>query len=156
MQLPPFQSLIDAHAAGLHRFLAGLVGRDQADDCLQETLLAALRAYPELRLADNLRAWLYTIARRKAIDTLRRDGRVIVDRKLVEAALHTIDGHEPVDHGLWGAVQELPPKQRAAVVHRFVADRPYREIATLMATSEESARRSVHEGLKKLRTRIDR
>jgi DNA-directed RNA polymerase specialized sigma24 family protein len=32
----------------------------------------------------------------------------------------------------------------------------YREIASRMTSSEEAARRNVHEGLKKLRTRIDR
>jgi RNA polymerase sigma factor (sigma-70 family) len=156
VQLPPFQSLIDAHAAGLHRLLRRLVGPDQADDCLQETLLAALRAYPELRRADNLRAWLYTIARRKAIDTLRQGGRAIVDQRLVEAASGKTDGHLFVDDGLWEVVRELPDRQRTALVHRYVEDLPYREIASRMACSEEAARRSVHEGLKKLRMRIER
>jgi RNA polymerase sigma factor (sigma-70 family) len=48
-------------------------------------------------------------------------------------------------------VRSLPPKQRAAVVHRFVADLPYREIGRVMGTTEEAARRSVHEGVRKLR-----
>src|SRR3546814_4446005 len=42
-----------------------------AEDCLQDTLIAALRAYPRLRHRDNLRAWLYTIAHRKATDVIR-------------------------------------------------------------------------------------
>ena len=62
VDLPPFQQLVEAHGPELHRFLVASVGRDQAEDCLQETLLSALRAYPRLRHADNLRAWLYTIA----------------------------------------------------------------------------------------------
>src|SRR6266581_1155575 len=75
VHLPPFQALIDAHAAELHRFLAASVGPDRAEDCLQETFLSALRAYPRLRHADNLRAWLYTIAQRKATDAVRVLGR---------------------------------------------------------------------------------
>ena len=40
----------------------------------------------------------------------------------------------------------LPDKQRTAVALRFVADAAYAEIATVMDTSEQAARRNVHEG----------
>ena len=48
---------------------------------------------------------------------------------------------------------ELPDKQRAAVALRFAADLRYREVAAAMQTTEEAARRNVHEGLRKLRER---
>jgi DNA-directed RNA polymerase specialized sigma24 family protein len=48
-------------------------------------------------------------------------------------------------------VRALPDKQRTAVALRFVADAAYAEISAVMGTSEEAARRSVHEGLKRLR-----
>jgi RNA polymerase sigma factor (sigma-70 family) len=70
--LPPFQQLLDAYALDVHRFLLALVGPHEADDCYQETWLAALRAYPRLRDAANLRGWVLTIAHRKAIDHSRR------------------------------------------------------------------------------------
>lgn len=154
MHLPPFESLIEAHAAELHRFLCASIGPVEADDCLQDTLLAALRHYPRLRDATNLRAWLYTIAQRKATDLVRRTRR----RPTAE-----LDGHEPRvephvfgDDGLWAAVRELPPKQRAAVVHRFVFDLAYAEVGVRMATTEEAARRNVHEGITKLRRMVNR
>ena len=49
-------------------FLIAAVGPQEAEDCFQETFLAALRAYPRLDDARNLRGWLLTIAHRKAID----------------------------------------------------------------------------------------
>lgn len=157
--LPPFQALIDAHAAELHRFLVVAVGPDRAEDCLQETLLSALRAYPRLRHADNLRAWLYTIAHRKATDAVRR----IVRRPppgdlaaLPGAAEPSVPAHEPADDGLWRAVRALPAKQKTAVVHRFVFDLDYRAIAERMATSEEAARQNVSAGLRRLRKEMDR
>jgi RNA polymerase sigma-70 factor (ECF subfamily) len=52
---------------------------------------------------------------------------------------------------LWRAVTDLPTKQRAAVLLRFAGDLAYREIGAATATTEEAARRNVHEGLKKLR-----
>src|SRR5579884_2474442 len=75
VRLPPFQTLLDTHGRDVHRFLVASVGRLDADDCYQETWLAALRAYPALRDASNLRGWLFTIAHRKAIDHIRSRGR---------------------------------------------------------------------------------
>ena len=45
----------------------------------------------------------------------------------------------------------LPPKQRSAVLLRYLLDAEYPTIATAMGTSEPAARRNVHEGLKRLR-----
>lgn len=158
VRLPPFQTLVDAHAGEIHRFLVASVGPAAAEDCLQETLLAALRAYPRLRDASNLRAWLYTIAQHKATDAVRRQQRHPT-RGLDEvepAALGTADEHEPSDDGLWLRVRALPPKQRAAVVHRFVFDLDYKEIGARLGCSQEAARQSVATGLRRLRMEVDR
>ena len=150
MRLPPFQKLIDAHGRDVHRLLISLVGREDADDCYQETWLAALRAYPRLRDARNLRSWLLTIAHRKAIDHLRARRRVpALVGELPDRAAPP--GAEPADEALWRRVRELPDKQRTALALRYVADASYTEISVVMQTSQEAARRSVHEGLKRLR-----
>jgi RNA polymerase sigma factor (sigma-70 family) len=149
VQLPPFESLVDAHAHELHRFLTGLVGPTEAEDCLQETFMSALRAYPRLRHHDNLRAWLYTIAQRKATDAVRyRSRRPTRDLDGVEPAVPAV---EPGDEAIWLTVRALPPKQRTAIVHRFVLDLAYAEIGSRMGTSEEAARQNVSAGLRRLR-----
>lgn len=153
MHLPPFEALIDAHAAELHRFLVGCVGRADADDCLQETLIAALRAYPRLQHGDNLRAWLYVIAQRKAADVARRAARRPT-RPLDGAEPEPLPAPEATDDALWGSVRMLPPRQRAAVVQRFVLDLAYADIASRMGTSEEAARQNVHAGLRRLRREV--
>lgn len=153
VHLPPFETLIDAHARELHRFLVGLVGPAEAEDCLQETYMSALRAYPRLRHGDNLRAWLYTIAQRKATDAVRR---------VMRRPTRDLDGidpvaspaPEPVDDGLWRTVRSLPAKQRAAIVHRFQLDLAYAEIGIRMGTSEEAARQNVSAGLRRLRREV--
>jgi RNA polymerase sigma factor (sigma-70 family) len=150
VNLPPFQRLLDAHGRDVHRFLVATVGRAEADDCYQETWLAALRAYPGLREDSNLRSWVFTVAHRKAIDHLRRRRRQAVPVASVPET-PTASGGEPPDAELWSRVRELPPKQRTALALRYVADAPYEEIATVMETSEEAARRNVHEALKRLR-----
>ncbi|HEY3728357.1 MAG TPA: RNA polymerase sigma factor [Solirubrobacteraceae bacterium] len=154
VRLPPFQALLDAHSRDVHRFLIAQVGSGDADDCYQETWLAALRAYPQLRDASNLRSWILTIAHRKAIDHVRARGRRAVP--VAEVADAEPDPAStgpslPGDDGLWAQVAALPDKQRTAVALRFVADAAYAEIATIMDTSEEAARRNVYEGLTRLR-----
>jgi RNA polymerase sigma factor (sigma-70 family) len=155
--LPPFQAVLDEYASDVLALLRGAVGRDGADDCFQETFLAALRAYPELKDGRNLRGWLLTIAHRKAIDHHRARGRrplpVAAVEEVVEASEPGLDGRLR-DDALWGAVAALPPKQRAAVALRFGSDLPHSEIAAALGCSPEAARRSLHEGLKKLREEL--
>jgi RNA polymerase sigma factor (sigma-70 family) len=152
--LPPFQRLLDQHGRDLHRFLTAMVGPVDADDCFQDTCLAALRAYPRLRNASNLRSWLLTIGHHKAIDTLRARARLAIPvGKLPEPASQPI---APVDDGLWDSVRALPDKQRTALALRYVVDAPYTEISAVMETTEDAARRNVHEAIKRLRLEYQR
>jgi RNA polymerase sigma factor (sigma-70 family) len=152
VRLPPFQSFLDEHREHVYRFLVASVGRQEADDCFQETLLSALRAYPDLRRNSNLRAWVLTIAHRKALDSHRsRRRRAVPVPEIADRPAGTVpeDGYD--DGALWEAVRRLPGKQRAAIVLRFANDLDHHEIGRILGCSDEAARRNVHEGLKKLR-----
>ena len=148
MILPPFHKLVDEHARPLHRFLCGMVGPVAADDCLQETLLAALRAYDGLSHDRNLKGWLFTIAHRKGIDHVRRYAREIPSPSPPDRASppQTIR-----DTDLWDRVSRLPTKQRTAVTLRYLGDLPYADIASVMSISEPAARQNVRAGLASLR-----
>jgi RNA polymerase sigma factor (sigma-70 family) len=153
--LPPFHTLLDEHAPDLHRFLVASVGPHDGADCFQETVISALRAYPDLRHADNLRGWLFTIAHRKVVDHARRVGRTAVPvaeppEVVVDADDLRFDG----DAALLAAVRELPPKQRTAVVQRYLLDRPYAEVAAVVGCSEDAARQNVRAGLQRLRQEL--
>lgn len=155
MSLPPFQILLDAHGAAVHRFLVASVGPTDADDCFQEACIAALRAYPRLAHGRNLRGWLMKIAQRKALDAHRaRARRAVPMAEPPEVA----DGGEPRlpvnGQPVWARVRELPEKQRMAVFLRSAADLSYAEVAVALDCSQDAARRNVHEGLKKLREEI--
>ncbi len=150
-KLPPFQTLLDEYATDVMGVLRGAVGRTDADDCFQETFLAALRAYPKLRDASNLRGWLLTIAHRKAIDHHRARGRRPLP--VAEVTEVAVSDPEPGD-GIWEKVGALPPKQRAAVALRYGSDLPHAEIAAALGCSPEAARRSLHEGIKRLRKEL--
>jgi len=168
--LPPFQRFLEEHRDAVWRFLVASVGAHDADDCFQETFVSALRAYPRLRPDSNLRGWVLTIAHRKALDLHRARGRralpvggsAELDATGASTPAHA-GGHkqadEPApalgrDEALWEAVHGLPARQRSAVVLRYVGDLPHREIASAIGCSEEAARRSLHEGLAKLRKEV--
>ncbi|MEX2107097.1 MAG: sigma-70 family RNA polymerase sigma factor [Solirubrobacterales bacterium] len=150
-ELPPFQILIDEHADDVMAVLRGAVGRSGAEDCFQDTFLSALRAYPKLKDGRNLRGWLITIAHRKAVDHHRANGRRPVP--VAEVAEVAVSDPEPSE-GIWASVGALPPKQRAAVTLRYACDLPHNEIADALGCTPEAARRSLHEGIKRLRKEL--
>jgi RNA polymerase sigma factor (sigma-70 family) len=160
--LPPFQRFLDGHRDVVWRFLVAAVGPVEAEDCFQETFIAALRAYPRLRADSNLRAWVLTIANRKALDAHRARARRALPVEDVaavqdgERARRSPSSEREPDRELWNAVKELPNRQRSAVVLRFVGDMRHAEIAQAIGCSEEAARRSLHEGLLKLRKVVAR
>jgi RNA polymerase sigma factor (sigma-70 family) len=149
MDLPPFQALLDSYGRDVHRFLLAQVGPVDADDCYQETWIAALRGYSGLQHAGNLRGWLLTIASRKAVDCGRTRRRTPMP--VEELPEQRAPAPAEVDGDPWAAVRALPPKQRTAVALRYAVDADYAQIAETMEISEDAARRNVHEGLKRLR-----
>ena len=151
MELPAFSEFLDEHRSTVYRFLTAAVGPDAADDCFQDTFLAALRAYPRLTDASRLDRWILRIASRKAIDHHRAAGRRAVPTGEVPERPAAPAGQPGFDGDLRAAVASLPPKQRLAVVHRHVLDRSYADVAEALGISEESARANVYQGVKKLR-----
>ncbi|HEX3909713.1 MAG TPA: sigma-70 family RNA polymerase sigma factor [Solirubrobacteraceae bacterium] len=169
--LPPFQRFLDTQREVVWRYLVSQVGQSEAEDCFQETFVAALRAYPRLRADSNLRAWVLTIAQHKALDAHRARARratPVADTSELNDR-DTASGRERGDGStagpqdqllarddeLWRAVGALPERQRSAVTLRYLADLPHREIAAALDCSPEAARRSLHEGLTKLRKVVE-
>src|SRR5262245_43596833 len=115
----PFEEVLAEHGAVVMRVCRALLGPTDAEDAWAETFLAALRAYPTMRPDSNVRGWLVTIAYRKSIDHLRTIARAPTPTGEVP---DVAGGEIPVpDDELWAAVAALPPKQRSAVVYRYIA-----------------------------------
>ena len=153
-RLPPFQRFMDAHAQDVLRLLVASVGRHDADDAFQETFLSALRAYPRLQPDSNLRAWVLTIAHRKAMDVHRARRRNPVPIAEIHDAAGgctpaPVAAPGPDEH--WERVRTLPDRQREVLTLRYAADLTPAEIAAALACSEQAARRAAADGLKTLR-----
>jgi RNA polymerase sigma factor (sigma-70 family) len=153
--IPPFERFYLDHRDEILRYLRRLLGA-KAEDAWQETFLHALRAYDRLEHGRHLRAWVFTIATRVAMDELRR--RNPADHPLVraQALAGTSELDRPAFRELEHFTDGLPPTERAAVVLRYGYDLPYAQIADALGSSEEAARAAASSGVRRLRRAHER
>jgi RNA polymerase sigma factor (sigma-70 family) len=145
--IPPFERFYEEHRVEVLAVLRRRLGRERAEDAFQETFLRALQAYRRLEHGEHLRAWVLTIARNVAVDTLRRQ------KPAVELVEQGSEDARPAYEELAPLTDGLPPKERAAVVLRFGYDLPYDQIAAALGSSEDAARQAASTGVRKLRGR---
>ena len=148
--LPPFWSLVEAHGDELLTHARRLAGDQQAEDVLQDALLRALRAYPRLRHAEHLRAWLYRVTTTAAID-LHRSRR----REVVVGEAPVVATHDTYEDGAFEAlIAPLPETARSALRLRFVDDLDYEGIGERLGCSTVAARQRVSTAVRTLRERL--
>ena len=166
-----FQKLVEPYRRELHLHCYRILGSLQdAEDIVQETLLAAWRGLGGFEERSSLRAWLYRIATNRSLNTLR-------DRKrrpqevpsmaeppkptrmteqlwldpypdaLLEGVAELGPGpdaryetREAVGLAFSVGLQHLPPRQRAALVLRDVLGFRASEVAEMLETSEASVK----------------
>jgi RNA polymerase sigma factor (sigma-70 family) len=143
--IPPFETFYETHQDEVYRFLGRRLDRQSAEDAFQETFLRALRAYPRLEHGEHLRAWVFTIASRIIVDDARRRK---PEGELPELAVE--DGL-PAFEDLAPLTDDLPPKERAAVVLRYGYDLDYAEIGAALGSTESAARQAASAGVRRLR-----
>jgi RNA polymerase sigma-70 factor, ECF subfamily len=148
--LPPFWSLIERHGDELLAHARRLTDEQTAEDVLQDALLRALRAYPRLRHADHLRAWLYRVTTTTALDVHR------ARRHEVVTADPPVPAVEPeYDDGAFESlIAPLAQTAQDALRLRFVEDLDYDRIAVELGTSPEAARQRVSTAVRTLRERV--
>ena len=148
--LPPFWSLVEAHGDELLAHARRLAGDQHAEDVLQDALLRALRAYPRLRNADHLRAWLYRVTTTTAIDHHRARRREIPTDDVPAVA-----SHDTYDDGAFETlIAPLPDAARSTLRLRFVEDLDYDGIADRLGISTVAARQRVSTAVRTLRERL--
>jgi RNA polymerase sigma factor (sigma-70 family) len=153
MPIPPFERFYGEHSEPVLGYLRRLLG-PRAEDAWQETFLKALRAYDRLEHGRHLRAWVFTIATRVAMDDLRSKA----NTTLLSGDSLDGDGAElerPAYLELEHLTADLPPTERAAVVLRYGYDLPYAEIGVALGSSEDAARAAASSGVRRLRRNHD-
>ncbi len=151
-------------------FIAGIARRkgvpsDRTDDVVQEVLLTVHHARATYDPRRSFEAWLRVITERRAIDLLRRLRRqgarevhapLAVESRADEAA----DAGAGVEHAerakhIDAALAALPDRQREAVRHLLIEERPLKEAAAITGRSGGSLKVSLHRALNALRAKVD-
>src|SRR3954452_18398382 len=148
--LPPFWSLVEAHGDELLAHARRMTDDQSAEGVLQDALLRALRAYPRLRHADHLRAWLYRVTTTTALDLHRRRRREVPTEEPPAPAVEA----EYDDGAFESLIAPLARTARDALRLRFVDDLDYDRIAIALGTSPEAARQRVSTAVRTLRERV--
>jgi RNA polymerase sigma factor (sigma-70 family) len=149
-----FDAIVERYRPLLLRHCARIVGQAAAQDAVQDALLSAwsaIRAGAEIRA---LRAWLFTIAHRKALATLRDPQRASLElpesltagRSTADEASQTARVHETL-----AALAALPEAQRDALVGSALSGRSGRQIARDLGISECTVRQLVFKARATLR-----
>jgi RNA polymerase sigma-70 factor, ECF subfamily len=162
---------LEGDGAAYHAFLSDLTAHlraffrkrlaripDEAEDLVQETLLAVHNQRHTYDPGQPLTAWVHAIAKYKLIDLLRRRARSdaltdpLDDELDVLAASDT--GAAEARRDLAKLLAELPDRQRLPIVHVKVEGLSVAETAQLTGMSESAVKVGVHRGLKALAAKI--
>ena len=149
--------LVEQHAKALGRACMALLGsQSEAEDVLQETLLAALDGLESFRGDGTLRAWLLSVARRRCARRLEARARER-DLKQNLAASEAQDSAAGAERASMAArarklLDDVRPTEREALVLRFAAELSFREVGQACGIDEAAARKRVSRGLARLRS----
>jgi len=144
-----FASIFDRYHQLLYRYCLAIVGNPQdAQDALQNTMLKVLRALPGEAREIRLKPWLYRIAHNESIDLLRRrrETRELgTELAAPGPSLAEELGARERLRQLLSDLDQLPERQRGALVMRELAGLDFEGIATALGTSPAVARQTLYE-----------
>lgn len=151
---PAFNRLVDRHQQAVRTFLRGITSWDDAEDIAQDTFLAAWTHARSFR-GGNVRAWLFSIAWRKAKGAqrswFRRRRR---DAEYLGSAVPTRDLATDDRLAVRQALARLPLAQRAAVVLFLGCGLTHGEIAEALSTPLGTVKSNILRGRDRLRAAL--
>lgn len=154
--------LVRLHRDAMLRFCAGYLGtREEAEDAVQELFFKVLKAY---QAPDDLRVWLYTIARNHCLNVIRARGRRKDGQRLATEfdLAASVSGHLTKLVGdeeraeIARAMDELPEIEREALRLRYVEDLSREAVAQVLGIGVAEVKSRLFSGLQRLRARLAR
>jgi RNA polymerase sigma-70 factor, ECF subfamily len=151
-----FEPLVGELRPKLHRYCARMTGSAvDGEDIVQDALMKALAALPDVGAVGNPEGWLFRIAHNTALDFLRRRARGPV--LLRDEALDMIAAPDAPDRDHETATMSLrtfmrlPALQRSAVILKDVLGHSLEEVASITGASEAAAKSALQRGRVRLR-----
>ena len=153
-----FEELYRAHAPRLFGLACRLVGREDAEDLLQDIFLTAHRKLGLFKGQSALGTWLFRLATNQCLDHLRSKRTRFA--LMTDAIDDEPDARGPAAGAILGVVDrldleralvELPPGCRTVFVLHDVEGLEHREIGDLLDISEGTSKSQVHKARMRLR-----
>jgi RNA polymerase sigma-70 factor (sigma-E family) len=152
-----FAQFAAARSGALHRAAYLMVGDSAlAQDLLQEALTKTYVAWPRLRDPNAAEAYTRKAITTTAITWFRRKGwnNELATGTLPDRGAPAQDDLVAQREWLWAALQQLPPRQRAAIVLRFYEDLTEAQTAEAMGCAVGTVKSQVSAGIRKLRQHL--
>lgn len=140
-------------------FYRSTSNRSDAEDLAQETFVELYKSAARYNPENHFRAFLFTIARRRLIDSYRKKSRRPLtymdptDFAMQQPAAETNQRSE-IEEAFHKALTELPENQRNAILMRQQQELSYEEIADVLETTVSSVKTWIHRARQHLRTRL--
>jgi RNA polymerase sigma-70 factor (ECF subfamily) len=151
-----FEELVELYQQRLHYFLAKMVGDvHAADDLLQEVWFDVYRGLAKLADPGAFPAWVYRIARHRALRALRKKRQPLCSLAGVELV-----GKEEEDTGdfsaedaarVHAALEKLAPEHREVLLLRFIEEMTYEDMARVIGCQLGTVRSRLHYAKRALR-----
>jgi RNA polymerase sigma-70 factor (ECF subfamily) len=157
---PALTAVYDFYARRIYRYFYSRVENPaDADDLTAQTFLSVIEALPRYQHRGQFTAWIFQIARSKAMDFFRRDHSKVQK----EADLSGVVFDETLEKVIQGQtvetlrlmIQLLDEDERELLRLRFVVDLSYVEIAELLGRKEDAVRKSVNRIVERLYVRME-
>jgi RNA polymerase sigma-70 factor (ECF subfamily) len=160
-----FRDLVGIHHATAYAVVRAILGPrriDDVDDVMQLVYLKTYQGLASFRGEAKFSTWLYQIARREALDVVakRRIDATPIDEveipaRAEESADVALDGRDTRE-SLERALAEIDETYRTAIELRYLAEKPYEEIAELMGLPVGTVKTYVHRGKLELKRILSR
>jgi RNA polymerase sigma-70 factor (ECF subfamily) len=155
-----FESEALPHHADLYRMAKWLLrNRDEAEDLVQETFVAALRSFHRFEKGTNCRAWLIKIMYHTLSKRRRAEGRLRVVSDSEEQIAETVAFEPPTPQSITEeevleALKRLPHQFQKVVILSDVEDMTYKEIAGALSIPTGTVMSRLHRGRRLLRAEL--
>jgi RNA polymerase sigma-70 factor, ECF subfamily len=151
-----FDEFYATHYDDLARTLSIALGdRSAAEEAAQEALTRALRRWRHVRALDRPAAWLYVVAMNHVRDGWRRDRREPRWDQELDTTTTDPSGGVTTALSVREAITTLPPRQREAVVLRYLADLSLTDVAEAMGCAVGTVKATLHHALGSLRIELE-
>src|SRR5215216_7805737 len=149
-----FEAIYDRHHRALLGFCRHMLGsQDEGEDALQQTFLRAHRSLVTQGPPDELRPWLFAIARNRCLTMLAARKAAAMPVEEIEPATDGLSAgvEERADlRALLGDIARLPDDQRSALVLAELGDLPHAEIAEVIDVPPGKVKALVHQARARL------